>query len=203
MLNAALQHMFFYLCRASECGNSGGVDHEKIVRGIDVAFKLDGTMCEELGKADELTRQFRKTKTDQQAFGASRTHYKSGDPKLCPVTSMDILRSWAPERFGKGAEAHLPLFRWSSGAVLKREEIQACLQRGAEAVGLPPKRLMSHSLRIGGASALYHATNDIEMVKRFGRWSSGAVHGYLWESADQYKGVATQMANDKAVLHYT
>ena len=86
---------------------------------------------------------------------------------------------------------------------MKREEVQATLQKAAKAVGLPPGRFMSHSLRIGGASALYHATNDIELVKRFGRWSSSAVHGYLWESADQYKGVATKMANDTAALHYT
>ena len=122
---------------------------------------------------------------------------------MCPVRSMELLRSWAPERFGRGPEAQLPLFRWSSGAVVKREEIQATLQKAAEAVGLPAQRFKSHSLRIGGASALYHATNDIEVVKRFGRWSSGAVHGYLWESADQYKGVSEKMAKDKAALHYT
>ena len=203
VLNAAVQHMFFYLCRASECGNSGGVDADKVLRGCDVALKRDGRLCLEGDVADEVTRQFRKTKADQQAFGSSRTHYCTGDALVCPVRSMEVLRSWAPERFGRGPEAQLPLFRWYSGAVLKREEVQELLQKAATAVGLPPGRFMSHSLRIGGASALYHATNDIELVKRFGRWSSGAVHGYLWESADQYRGVATKMANDTAAMHYT
>ena len=119
------------------------------------------------------------------------------------MASMELLRRWAPERFREGPEGRLPLFRWSNGNVLKREEVQGALQKAAEACGLPPSRFMSHSLRIGGASALYHATNDIEMVKRFGRWSSGAVHSYLWESATQYEGVAAAMAADRAVLHYT
>jgi len=69
--------------------------------------------------------------------------------------------------------------------------------------GLPAQRFMSHSLRIGGESALYHATGDIEIVKRFGRWSSGAFHGYLWESEEQFKGLAQKMADDKASMHYT
>ena len=30
-------------------------------------------------------------------------------------------------------------------------------------------------MRIGGASALFQATGEVEMVKRTGRWSSGAV----------------------------
>ena len=86
---------------------------------------------------------------------------------------------------------------------MKREEVQGLLQRAAEAVGLPRERFMSHSLRIGGASALYHATGQIEIVKRYGRWSSGAFHSYLWDSAEQSKGVATKMANDEATIHFT
>ena len=64
-------------------------------------------------------------------------------------------------------------------------------------------RFESHSRRIGGASALYHATGEIEMVKRFGRWLSGAFHVYLWDSDEQGKGVAAKMAKDEATIHFT
>ena len=37
----------------------------------------------------------------------------------------------------------------------------------------------------GLGSALFHATGDTEVVKRSGRWSSAAFHGYLWDSAEQ------------------
>ena len=81
--------------------------------------------------------------------------------------------------------------------------MQATLQRAAEAVGLPKERFKSHSLRIGGASALLHATREFDLVKRFGRWSSDAVHSYLHESAEQYLGLATKMARDRSSVHYT
>ena len=73
----------------------------------------------------------------------------------------------------------------------------------AEAKGLPAARFKSHSLRIGGASAIYHATGDTEVVKRYGRWSSGAFHRYLWESDEQHKQLAAKMAETTATVHYT
>ena len=87
-----------------------------------------------------------------------------------------------PERFHGGPEAHLPIARWSDGSWVRREQVQQLLRAAAVAVGLPAERFMSHSLRVGGASALYHVTNDIEFVKLWGRWTSQAFHRYLWES---------------------
>ena len=53
----------------------------------------------------------------------------------------------------------------------------------------------------GGATALYHKFQDIEMVKRYGRWASSAFHVYLWEANEQAKGVAKAMAEDTTTLH--
>jgi hypothetical protein len=50
---------------------------------------------------------------------------------------------------------------------------------------------------------MLHATGQFDLVKRFGRWSSDAVHGYLHDSAEQSKGLATLMAKDKPSVHYT
>lgn len=93
-----------------------------------------------------------------------------------------------------------PLFRWRNGRDLRREDLQAALQPAADAVGLPRERFRSHSLRIGGASAMLHAT---DLVKRFARWSSDAVHGYLHESTEQMRGLASRTASDKSSVHYT
>ena len=143
-----------------------------------------------------------QTKTDQRAFGTYRAHFRANDP-LCVVQALIRLWEVFPERFGEGAEAHLPLFRWGDGKLLHREEVQKALQEAAGAVGLPAERFRPHSLRIGGASALYHATGEIETVKRFGCWSSSAFHEYLWDSAEQYQGIAEKMAKDVATIHYT
>ena len=108
-----------------------------------------------------------------------------------------------PPRFHGGAESHLPFARWANGQHIRREQVQEILCRAAIAVGLPSERFMTHSLRVGGASALYHAVGDIEVVKRWGRWKSSAFHAYLWDSAEQAKGVAKKMAEDEATIHYT
>jgi len=200
ILDAAIKVGYFYLCRASEYVRSGAPDFGKIMRGADVRLRTGNSGND----GDRLDVQFRKTKADQAAFGCVRTHYRVtegvGKP-LCVVTAIERLKEEFPERWAE--EAPLPLFRWSNGALIRREDIQKVLERAAEAEGLPAARFRSHSLRIGGASALLHATNQFELVKRFGRWSSDAVHGYLHDSAEQWKGMAKRMAEDKSAVHYT
>ena len=70
-------------------------------------------------------------------------------------------------------------------------------------MGLPAERFQSHSLRIGGASALYQATGEIEVVKRTLRWTSSAVQRYLHDSGDVLSGLAKKMAEVDQHVHYT
>ena len=114
-----------------------------------------------------------------------------------------MLRSWQTARFGDGPDARPPLFRGSSGSTLHHSQVQQLLQELAAACGLPAGRFVTHLLRIDGASALFHATNDIEVVKRYGRWQSGAFHRYLWNAAEQSRGMAEGMATVQATMHYT
>ena len=51
-----------------------------------------------------------------------------------------------------------------------------------------------------GACALYHAGHDTELIKRWGRWASAAFHVYLWETAEQSKGVAKTMVSAPGTL---
>ena len=112
------------------------------------------------------------------------------------------MQAWVPRRLN-GAEAHLLLFRTANGGLLTRERVQAVLQDAAGAVGVPRERFKTHSLRIGGASAMLHSTQQFDLVKRFGRWSSDAVHVYLHDSAQQVRDLASAMARDKSSVHYT
>ncbi|OLP75601.1 hypothetical protein AK812_SmicGene44576 [Symbiodinium microadriaticum] len=150
-----------------------------------------------------VTLQFRKTKTDQEAFGTCKTMYESGVEGLCVVSALRAFRARAPQRFGTGSEALKPLFRWASGQMLRRTQVQHLLQRAAVGVGLPPERFMSHSLRIGGASALFQATGEIELVKRTGRWSSAAVQRYIHDGERALKEAAMKMATAEQKVHYT
>ena len=53
---------------------------------------------------------------------------------------------------------------------------------------------MSHSLRIGGPSALFQATGEIELVKRTGRLSSSGVQGYLHDGEVALRDAVKKMA---------
>ena len=137
---AAIVVAWFFLLRAGEYCNSGKVDINRIIRGLDLSLKAGGESCEP-GEADQVDLQFRKSKTDQEAFGQTRTHfanYKACEGvRLCPVEALEMLRSWYPARFGTGPEARLPLFRWASGVTLHRSQVQQLLQEAAAACGLP------------------------------------------------------------------
>ena len=176
MVMASMVTAWFFMLRAKEYCDSNGVDNDMVLRGADLRFTTDGVV-EGSKEPNEVTMQFRKTKSDQLAFGESKTLKATGRQRLCPVEALVRMRKKWPTRFQKGHSDSLkPLFRWSSGQALKRTEVQSLLQQAARGVGLPPERFMSHSLRIGGATALYQSTGEIEVVKRMGRWSSSAVH---------------------------
>eukprot|EP00971_Amphidinium_carterae_P153416 3041450-Amphidinium_carterae.1 len=192
VLLAACSFGFFFLARSNEFLPSQAVS-SRALRGMDVAFKDEaGRTCEGL-KAERLDVQFSSSKTDQEGFGTCRSHYAIRDPALqgiCPVKVLAKLQVMAPQRFGHGAESHLGLFRWSTGDAVTRTEVQNALRRSAVAQGLPAERFATHSLRIGGASALFHSSGNLELVRRFGRWSSATYHRYLWGAAEETKGVA-------------
>ena len=202
MLQAALLTAWFFMLRAKEFSDSSGVDVEMILRGQDVQIGKRQPKEGDTEGPEEVTIQFRKTKADQEAFGTCKTMLATGVKHVCVVEAMKKFQEAAPRRFD-GPEAHQPLFRWASGQVLRRLEVQNILQKSAKAVGLPAERFQSHSLRIGGASALYQATGEIELVKRTGRWTSSAVHRYLHDSGDVLKGLAEKMANVDQYIHYT
>ena len=87
-----------------------------------------------------------------------------------------------PVRFT--SEAHLPPFRHSDGKMLAREEVGGIAKLAAIAVGNDPKETDPHSFRSTGASALMNAKVEYPVVQRFGRWSTDAAHGYIWEALD-------------------
>ena len=199
VLLSAILFGFFFMTRASEY--LAGPDPDKTLRGLDVDLRSEGNHTPQ-----RVDIQFRKTKTDQAAFGCVRTHYRikagEGPVALCIVRALARVRARLPRRFGLGSEAALPLFRFVGGRQVRREDVQEVLERAALATGLPPSRFRSHSLRIGGASAMLCSTGQFELVKRFGRWTSNAVHGYLHESAETSLGLASRMAAAKASAHY-
>jgi len=71
--------------------------------------------------------------------------------------------------------------------------VSASLKYIGECMQVPSSRLSSHSLRIGGASALAAAKVPKYLIQVLGRWRSEAVMGYIQESLDLMRGLAQQM----------
>ena len=202
MAMASLITAWFFMLRAKEYCDSNGLDEEMVLRGADLRFTTNG-IVDENQEPNEIAMQFRKTKSDQLAFGESKTLRATGKKHLCPVEALMRMRCKWPTRFQKGHSDSLkPLFRWSAGQSLKRTEVQSFLQQAARGVGLPPERFMSHSLRIGGATALYQSTGEIEVVKGMGRWSSSAVQRYLHDGGDTLPKVSQKMADLGNTMFY-
>ena len=90
---------------------------------------------------------------------------------MCPVQAAEDLFQEFPERRKGGAEEELPLFWFADGSPIKRSLIRELLGAGAVRAGYPRARVGVHSLRVGGATALWIATKgNIAIVRRLGRW---------------------------------
>ncbi len=78
--------------------------------------------------------------------------------------------------------------------------MQQLLEAATVATGCDPGRIGNHSLRIGGATALYHSVKDLAYVQCFGRWVAEAYHVYLLESHELTKSLAHGMETSKGTL---
>ena len=204
VLVGAVTLAFFFLLRGGEylCHDGGDFDRNKALRGADITFWKDGKTVKWGRDAPEVSIRLRSSKADIFNAGASRNHFRSGS-KLCAVEALARIQERFPERFGDGEEAMLPLFRLSDGSPVLRSMVQDLIQQAAVAVGLPPARYATHSLRIGGACALLHAGMSVELIQRWGRWASQAFQAYLWESPEDARGVAAKMIQSPSSLSVT
>ena len=204
LLWTALCVGFLFLLRGGEylCHDGADWGWPKIVRGADIKLWSLGRHTLGGDGAEEVSLAIRSAKADIFNAGTSRNHFRSGSP-ICVVDMLARLQRKCPQRFQGGDESELPLFRKADGAPLFRSEVQETIQEAATRCGVPKERIATHSLRIGGASALLHAGYSIALIQRFGRWASNAFQAYLWESSEGARGVAAKMAADRTSLTVT
>ena len=157
---------YFFLLRASEYLGVGYVDPNQGLRGCDVVLKENGKPCS----------------LAQISITGVKPGTTSGQAKICVRCSrssncFDItLKDTA-----KGVQA--PLFMLEGGEMLPRQAVTALLEQAAKALNmLPEGDFGTHSLRFGGASAIWASYNDSTMVKRWGRWSSDSFQTYIWDA---------------------
>jgi hypothetical protein len=92
-----------------------------------------------------------------------------------------------------------PFISTSDGWELSYSRLNAAIKKLATVFGLDPKRYSSHSLRIGGASALAAAGAPDYIIQLMGRWKSTAFLKYIQLATAAYKRAISSLA-DKSLF---
>ena len=93
----------------------------------------------------------------------------------CPVSNLSQYLDAT-----RGRPANTPLFAYSSGLPLTHPVLTQQIQRALLEAGVPDARhYMSHSFRIGAATATAEAGIPAWLIKTTGRWSSEAYLVYI------------------------
>jgi len=190
---AAILLGFYGMLRISEFTNKLTTDHDttrEACRG-DVQF---------FGPADEpegFKYRIKVAKNSQFRVEQTITVFRSPDPNLCPVRAMHLLfrtdvRPPSAPLFDFTHRNSNDRDRHVSGA---RSRFIAVFQNAIRRVGLSTKKIQSHSLRSGGATAYLHAGIDPYIIQRMGRWRSWCWMIYTWTSTNHIKHAMASVAN--------
>lgn|GEM_PF-2798199 len=194
-LIGGVQGPYFFMLRASEyAASSPGVwDQDKILRRKDIKWKLLGKYTHKFWRADEVEIHIRSSKTDQVGVGAFRSMKCSGET-LCVVKTFQQVYE-----LGADMEDTAPFLMTPSGLMITRGMVSDILKSAAKDLGDPLDEYSSHSLRRGGATALYSKGYSRESIMYLGRWRSDTWLRYAKMTQEQL----TSAGKDLATASYT
>lgn len=89
-----------------------------------------------------------------------------------------------------------PLFAWSSGQAIRTSDVLLFVREVAGMAGEKAAEFDAHSLRIGGATDIYHlfgAATAERIIQKRGRWCSMVHEIYTRLSATQMLSVSAEM----------
>ena len=175
----------------------------KIVTVGNITFKTGNTITPHSDKnlhlSDLVRIRFTYQKNDKRDVCIHM--FKSGDKTLCPV------RAWATtvRRVRKipGADDNSPvcLFQDNTGTItmLTAEFVRSRLRAivdimGKSELGFTKEEIGLHSIRSGGAMAMFLSGTSVIVIMRVGRWSSEAFLEYIRDQIESFtKGVSSNM----------
>ena len=92
--------------------------------------------------------------------------------ELLNLMQVDPLRPWE-------SASSTPLFREHGTEPLRDDTVLHLIREIVAICGENPEEFGTHSMRIGGATALFAAGADMTVVRTMGRWSSDIYHLYV------------------------
>ena len=174
------------------------------IRAMDLEAYKDQARAEWGQPCDSVTLHIHGSKTDWRNRGTVRSHGSLPDDRpnlhLCLIRNLVSLNAILPKRCSENA--HWPFARLADDELITDRQVTLVIKRAAARNGLNPELYSLHSSRAGGATALFRATGDLDLVGRFGRWKGRIIHAYLWESHVMLQGVSSVMTQrDEPLAH--
>ena len=172
--------VYFFLLRKSEYAwsPSKGQDHRVKVKHLTFldTFERQTSKYKEI---EFVQLCIPSSKTDKRGIGVNLRLKRSGAGFLCPVDAAYVL--WLNAiKIGLGSEEPLcTMVTKGKKTPLKAADITKLLKSAAKLLGKDPRNYGSHSLRSGGATAMFKANLSKTAIKLFGRWSSDAFERYI------------------------
>jgi hypothetical protein len=108
--------------------------------------------------------------------------------ELCAVSALQQMLFLGGKR-----SPNAPLFIRSDGIPLCRNRIQRAVQDMAILTGAHKSDYGTHSLRRGGATALYNAGFSRDFIQLMGKWRSDAFKLYISQLVSSLLGISGQM----------
>ena len=183
---------FAFLLRSSEYLRKGeSPDPEKCLRVEHVIVALDGEDHHApVGVRGNEVAMFQPgSKNGWLGQGSSNNTYEDPDDSpLCVVGLFNLLRAAMKPNFLSAVGAHL--FTLTSGFVIHRDLVERTLREAAGGLNMPAEVFSTHSLRAGGATAMWAANYTAEQIQRRGRWVSQCFRIYIWEGRERAAGLA-------------
>jgi hypothetical protein len=111
-------------------------------------------------------------KQDRYNMGDWQYFKPRPDDPLCPVAILDkyFASTSTPRTFNQPAFCRSPL-KGKSLVPVARADLDKALKTWAPMVGLNPRYISTHSLRIGGAFTLADSGTPMQLIQQQGRWS--------------------------------
>ena len=185
-----------YLETTTQKGPQGGKASRRPLQTEEIEPLKDGKCTEWHEDVNGIFIYISGSKTDWLNQGMARSHNLIpegvGDSHLCPLRILIKICEISPPKFQRNADRTFAT--WRSGKSIKPDMVVSMLRMAAFEQCLCPSAFSLHSMRAGGATALYRATGNVELVARMGRWGTRSISAYLWGSREVMRGLGLIMA---------
>ena len=118
---------------------------------------------------------------------------------ICVAKSLVELYALYPAKFNKNKDALIA--NWRNGEHVSPTRVTSSLRSAVAKTGQNPPAYSLRSPRAGGATSLYRATKDIDLVAIFGRCETRPISPHLWDCLRMMAGLRDHMAMGGHAIH--